>query len=48
MSRTEQAAGLLFFLCITYPTIQLMTKVMGRSWMFKWRHQLFHRCGKAE
>lgn len=47
MSWTRQTAGLLLFLLVLYPTIQLMTKFMGRSWMFKWRHQLFHRCGKG-
>ena len=36
---------LLFFLLVSYPTVQLMTKVMGRGWMFRWRHQLNHRRG---
>ncbi|QBJ04476.1 hypothetical protein HOV23_gp097 [Pseudomonas phage Lana] len=38
-------AVLALFLFVTYPTIKVMTKLKGRSWMFKWRHQLFHRCG---
>jgi len=44
----KRAAILLLFLCVTYPTITItiMTKVMGRCWMFQWRHQLFHRRGK--
>lgn len=42
----KRVAILLLFLLVTYPTIKVMTKIMGRSWMFQWRHQLFHRRGK--
>jgi hypothetical protein len=42
----RHALTLLLFLCVTYPLVSTMNRLKGRSWMFKWRHQLFHRCGK--
>lgn len=26
-------------------TLPLLNRVMGRAWMFRWRHQLNHRRG---
>lgn len=46
--KTTEVAILLMFLLVTYPVIQLMTKVMGRSWMFQWRHQLFDSRGREK
>lgn len=46
--KTTEVAILLMFLLVTYPVIQLMTKVMGRSWMLQWRHQLFDRRGREK
>lgn len=45
MSRREYVLVMLLFLLVIYPTVQIMTRIKGRAWMFMWRNELFHRRG---